>query len=271
MQWYLVDREGSFRSVVSAQHADDMVVNAACALVGVSSGSCRLRLRPAKLEIKGFSVLSELLRKSDPDRIWLSWLGATWHDELLPGGDATIERLVELMLTRHPNERFQYRARALDDLAASHVFSPLIALWRANGVIDLRTNLEAVVNCTRGKYLTVYQDMDAGEVKFSEFGKTKWAVYDSQRWMTKCIGQPVRDQPDYEYGCWTAKAYRDACQRAVPTLCDMDTIILDPTGGGDRRLQYNRLTLPAIGHDGSRQMLATSCHDSSVFLRAPID
>ena len=116
----------------------------------------------------------------------------------------------------------------------------------------------------------VSQDTDAGQLKFVEFGRTNWAVYTGDRWTKRCIGQPVQNQPDYEYGVWTANGYRDAMRECVPTLSDMDTVVIDPAVGA-RRLQYKRLTLPFRGPDNTMQLLSTSCHDLSVSLRPPID
>lgn len=271
MKWLLVDRHGAVFSATSSKHSDDMVAKAGAALIGFSDTCCHIRIRPSLIELQGFAVLSRLLRDAKPDRIMISWFGSEWHQEIIPNRHDAIERLLELALEPQPVDRFFRRARPLDDLEVSHQLSPLIDLWRANGSIDLRQDFEAIADHTNGKYLVVSQENDSRQVKFVEFGKTKWAVYGSSQWTTRCLGQPVQFQPDYEYGCWTADGYRDAMLGDVPTLSDMDTIIIDPVTGGERHLLYKRLTLPVRGSDNTMQLLSTSCHDLSVSLRPPIN
>jgi hypothetical protein len=242
-----------------------------CVLYKQSGSSIYLRVAPHRLTLEAFAELSDVVNHSGCNRFALSWYGSAWQDEILPTAKALRTRLASLMMQTRRTSRFHRRHADEASLEPQHYLKSIIALYRANGgVLSLKKHSEDIIRLTDSRYLSTCFDCDKGHIKFAEFGRN-WTIYKDERWLTRCIGQRVEDQPDYLYGKWVADTYREAMLRNEPVLQDVDVIVRDPTESGrERRIQYNRLMLPVKGTDGTDQLLSTSCLDLRVDLRAPI-
>jgi hypothetical protein len=242
-----------------------------CVLYKKNAASIYLRVAPHRLTLEAFAELSDVVNNSDCNRFALSWYGSTWQDEILPNSKALRTRLASLMMQTKRSSRFHQRHADETSLTREHYLKPILALYRANGgALNMKTHGDDIARLTSGKYLSTYFDKDHGHLKFSAFGRN-WTIYKDARWLTRCIGQRVEDQPDYLYGRWVADTYREAMLRYEPVLHDVDVIVRDPTEAGkERRIQYNRLLIPVKGPGGNHQLLSTSCLDLGVDLRAPV-
>jgi hypothetical protein len=76
----------------------------------------------------------------------------------------------------------------------------------------------------------------------------------------------VEDQPDYAYGQWVARAYRQVLETREPSLDDVDAVIAWPH---QPRVsyRYKRLVVPFQGGNRSTLLLSATVIDSDINLR----
>jgi hypothetical protein len=260
----MIDRNGH----ILQRRADIGSILAGCVDARFTRDAAHIKFTPNRLTTAAYTTLDRLIEHHTPARIRLTWRDrTTWCDEILPSADAARRRLVELAAAHAETARFLSAACDISRIGADDPHFVITELWRAtSGHIDLRQNGDYIAKHI-GRFLTAYND--DGRIRFGLFGPD-WHIYRSQHWLTHCVGQPVEDQPDTEYGNWAAGNYRELMDIRAPAASINDVIVADPTGDGSKRLRYRRLNLPVTGETGRPELMTVSYNDESIDLRAPV-
>lgn len=180
--------------------------------------------------------------KSAP--VGLVFYAMGWMEEVFVEPGQLGSRLRELAQLREPRQRDKF-IRAPRDLAvwSRNGEKPLVGLyelWRANGglfdaSVDEYLQRSELIHRT----LLVEERRDVGlALKFSGTG---FSAYDNFQ-LNQMVGRPLTEQPDAEYGRWTAVSYSECLQTGRPLADDIDAII-EADGHDPRRRRYQRLIL----------------------------
>src|SRR3546814_719208 len=116
----------------------------------------------------------------------------------------------------------------------------LYDLWRANsGLYDKSVDRYLQSSEMINRTLLVEDQPNIGlTLKFSGDG---FSIYDNFK-LKQMVGRRLTDQPDPQYGQWTAVSYLECMQKGDPLADDIDAII-EAEGHDSRRRRYQRLIL----------------------------
>jgi hypothetical protein len=191
-----------------------------------------------------------------------------WHDETYFGDDISRakQQLLNLMLKqRRRSNQYLTFPRELTTISRKHPHSKLLAYWsEKQGKIDPETDREAIYNLTDGKFLGV-ESLDNQKLKFSTIGMGL-TVHLDKSWAKQFSGAPVEEQPNYHYGSWVAKGYRETFSHRQPGVSDFDAIVHDARNGNVQHHRYTRLILPIQTRSGQLQLLSAPRADSTIDL-----
>mgnify|MGYP000191585223 CR=1 FL=1 len=260
----LIDHDGNTHPAFGT--ARDLVIDG-CVTLHINSRAWNICCTPARTSVMSLGTIDRLLGESPAQRLHLTWFDGAWHDEIYGDRNQLIARIIEVMDIT-PYGRYLTRQAQVDQFTADNPLKPIVELWRGTGGHISMANHGDWIGRNVDTFLTSY--LDDGAVRFGQFG-SGWKIYQSTNWLTHCIEKRVEDQPDVDYGTWVAQNYSDMLQGIQePIVTDCDVLISDPTGDGDKRVQYTRLNLPVIGLDNRRHLLNVSYKHESVRLRAPV-
>lgn len=258
-----------YHAPLSSQSLPDFLVrNGSHIELKMQRDSLAVRAVPNRITLASFSKAARIVKQHNFNRATLSWLDGRWKHEFFREGREAMGRLMALMLDEDLIERSQFRAegRHVESLERSDPLGDIISFWRDHGgAVNIPSARDVLNTKLAAKYSVVARDTERGTLKFQEFGPGL-SIYASRGDMSSCLGKPVQDQPDYQYGRWIAEGYRDAFLANEPLVTDMDVVVGDPLNGEERRLQYRRLTLPVRASDGSCALLSAVCVDPRIDL-----
>lgn len=267
------ERSGGLRikfnaSITSRALPDYLIRNMGYIGLRVMGDSIAVRAAPALASYAAFSMLVELVEANPVRRSALRWFDGGWNDETFfqDSGSSAKKRLLQLMLSHRRNRGLNYLSypRELATIAPNHPHARLLAYWRdVGGKFDARTNQATLYQLTDGKFLTI-ERLDNGKLAFSSIGKGL-TVYRDNSWATQFSGSAVEDQPDYNYGQWIEKGYREAFAKREPIVCDYDAVVNDARNGNSQHHRYTRLLLPIETQDGL-ELLSAPRADSTIDL-----
>lgn len=86
-------------------------------------------------------------------------------------------------------------------------------------------------------------------------GVTIWEGANPE-WTYTVAGRPMIDQPDPEFGKWSANIYANVMQQGQPTFDHVDAVVRHGKGTG--RFRYDRLLLPWLSSSGTRLVTGLS-------------
>jgi hypothetical protein len=238
-------------------------------------GFISLRLRPQGLVLSFRRGLARpqtmadairLLLELPDQRIVLSFLDLDWQHRVCRGPAEAIDELIGLLQGSHEEGR-SFLCRAMDTgcLSERSQFAHVLRFWGNHPAAFDHQNIGRVLQGPlRGRYLVVAAVGDQETLMIEHWGEGLGS-YDPT-WARRARGVPLRDQPDYRYGCAAAEAYATALRHGMPVLEDVDAIVTKPRKASVR-LRYKRLILPFRRTDGEVRLLGTSLLDPAIDLR----
>ena len=140
--WRYIDHRGTFWPLSSLrerytltqfpdnQSAQDWAIkNIGLILIGVSSRSIRIRLRPAIAPGVAIAAVLGHLTSSQDMRVSISVFDGEWRDFVCPTAFAAVEKLARLTLTNHAahSSNFRRRRLRLDELVEKEPLSLVLA------------------------------------------------------------------------------------------------------------------------------------------------
>ena len=254
--------------VSSASLPDFLVKSDGWIEIRIDRDTLLLRAVPARVEFATYASALLIVQQHTFRRAALSWFDGCWNSEVFRAGGDAIRRLMDLMLDGDLVERkhFHSLGRNLESLERNDPLAAVAAMWCDHGgQLALEAARSVLNDKLDAKYSIVARDRSNGTLRFQEFGPGL-LIYSGRGNMSVCLGKPVQDQPDYQYGRWIAEGYREAMFAKEPRVMDMDVVVGDPLNGQRRRLQYRRLTLPVKMDDGNAALLSAVCVDPRINL-----
>lgn len=230
-------------------------------------GSMRVSLRPAVVSPIAFGALLYWLHDRDADRVLISFFDRAWSHEMLPSRAEAVRRLlacVDFGVGNRDND-FLSRELPVESLPDTSPLRAVLAMWsESNGRFNrdqLTPFLERALN---GRYVLVEASPVNSALLLKDVGGglSKPAEY----WLARSIGNRVEDQPDYDYGKWIAKFYREVIASGRPSLSDVDAVIKWPEHSR-QSFRYRRLVLPYKGEGSSTVLLGASLVEPTINLR----
>lgn len=249
------------------EFSDYAVVNLGFIATNVYGQSAQVRLRPNFTADAAFDSLYRWLLSRRFDRVVLSWLGDTWHNEMLRSNQAALVRLDDLieMAKRHRPEEFLSRhlegPTSHDPQSMQKLFKEWPQLSANLDEHEMRRMLEPLIG---PRYVVVKGKRETQNLVFSEFGGGIFSNYEV--WRSCAVGAPIQEQPDRLYGRWVANAYVEAINANAPRLDQVDAIVRWPHEGR-LRMRYQRLIVPIKNQDGEVHLLGGSLVDDRIDLR----
>lgn len=171
-----------------------------------------------------------------------------WQEETLDGPREAVERLgllANLDRQRGGMPAFVSTQRNLADLARPEfqAFEPLFRKWRVQLHRFGDQTVDFLVRYNLLSRTVIASRNTATREPVFKFIGDGFSFYESD-WGLKAIGEPIANQPDRDYGRWTAKIYENAIDGDQPVLEDVDARIWGGPGLGTRHSRYRRLLLP---------------------------
>jgi len=171
----------------------------------------------------------------------------SWKTELAASPDQAIARLAWLCApptaTPASHEQYLVTPRDLDRIIADehHPFRPLVQKWRmCFAEFDGTVIPFAAERSLLSRLMIVSVKRSNVEPMFRFIGDG--FTYLGQEYFLTAVGQPVRNQPDKEYGDWVAAFYQEVGLSLRPRYDHVDAAIKKSYRGP--RTIYERLLLP---------------------------
>lgn len=267
--WPAVTRElaRALNSDLSPSDLNDFVIrNLGFVLVAHVRGGVRISLRPDILSPVAYASLMQWLFDNPQRRTILTTYGDAGRDELKGSPEGLRQALASCLRRSSWRAGKQFhRARLSPTLLAPD--SPLHTfrgLWE-QGLSPEPAPLISLCNRLFKGRFALSEVTEANELIIREHGRG-YATY-SDAYFARCIGQRIEDDPDMEYGRWTAEAHRQALTQREPLLEDVDVAICG-AGQPGRHVRYQRIIAPLLGANGRKYLLSASILGSVEPLRA---
>ena len=230
-------------------------------------GSLRVSLRPSVVSPIAFSALLYWLHDRAADRVLISFCDREWTHEMMRSRDEAVRKLMDRVDFGQGarDGDFLQEDLPVTGLAQASPLREILNMWHALGGKFDRERLEPVLDrALHGRYVLVEAAADRPAMVIKDVGNglSKPAEY----WLARSIGNRVEDQPDYDYGKWIARFYREVVTKGEPNLGNVDAVIRFPQEAR-RSFRYQRLVLPFSGEGQSTMLMAASLADPAINLR----
>ncbi len=257
--WPAVTRDlaRSFNSDLSVSVLNDFVVrNLGFVQVTHIRGGVRITLRPDILSPVAYASLMQWLFDHPQRRAILTTHGDAGRDEL-KGSPEKLRQALATCLHRsswRAGKQFHRARLSPTTLAPDSPLRTFRGLWE-HGLSPEPDILISLCNRLFKGRFALSEVTEANELIIREHGRG-YATY-SDAYFARCIGQRIEDDPDMEYGRWTAEAHRQALTQHEPLLEDVEVAICG-AGQPGRRVRYQRIIAPLHGADGREYLLSAS-------------
>jgi hypothetical protein len=232
-----------------------------------NGGSLRLQLRPAIVSQTALGALLYWLHDQTVERAMISLLDRDWTHELVRTREAIVRRLLACVKVDLEDRQgdFLNRPRPLHALQRSSPLRALLDIWAESaGTYDKERLGPLLQEALNGRFVLFEASAGSGRVYVRDVGQGlgKSGGY----WLSRTKGLRVEDQPDYAYGQWVVKAYRQVLETREPSLDDVDAVIAWPH---QPRVsyRYKRLVVPFEAGDRSTLLLSATVIDTDINLR----
>lgn len=257
-------------SIIGDELTNYAVRNLGFVAVSETESMARIRLRPSIVSPVAFSALLYWLHDRVKDRFVLSFLESEWSHEVLGTRDKVVHRLMQRISPR-TNDRegdFLQAPRPLHSLPASSPLRAVLNIWsETEGVYDRARLHPLLESALDGRFVLIEARTGASNLLIKDIGSGLRKP--AQHWLARSIGLRVEDQPDYAYGKWVARSYRDVINSGEPDLGDVDAVISWPQASR-QSFRYRRLLLPFRTADNSAMLLGATLADPSINLRVKV-
>jgi hypothetical protein len=257
-------------SIVGDELTNYAVRNLGYVAISETETMARIRLRPSIVSPVALSALLYWLHDRRKDRYVLSFLDVEWSHEVLGGRDDVMRRLMQRIEARN-NERegdFLQMPRALHTLPVSSPLRAVLNIWsEMDGLYDRERLHPLLERALGGRFVLVEGLSGTSNLVIKDIGSGLRKP--AQHWLARSIGLRVEDQPDYAYGRWVARSYRDVLSSGEPDLGDVDAVISWPQASR-QSFRYRRLLLPFRTPDNSPILLGATLTDPSINLRVKV-
>jgi hypothetical protein len=254
-------------SIVGDDLTNYAVRNLGFIAVSQTESMARIRLRPSIVSPVAFSALLYWLHDRPKDRFVLSFLESEWSHEVLGARDDVVRKLM-LRIDARGSDRegdFLQAPRALHTLPTSSPLRAVLNIWsETEGVFDASRLHPLLERALDGRFVLVEARTDSSNLLIKDIGSGLRKP--AQHWLARSIGLRVEDQPDYAYGKWVARSYRDVINSGEPDLGDVDAVISWPQASR-QTFRYRRLLLPFRTTGDSAMLLGATLADPSINLR----
>lgn len=254
-------------SIAGEELTSYAVRNLGFVAVSDNERAARIRLRPAVVSPIAFSALLYWLHDHPRERCVLSFLDNDWSHEVVGGSNEAVHRLMQRVTVRtHDREGdFLQAPRPLYSLAQRSPLRAMLNIWsESNGVFDGERLHPLLEKALDGRFVMVEVASDSANLVIKNIGSGLRKP--AQHWLARSIGLRVEDQPDYAYGKWVARSYRNVINSGEPDLGDVDAVISWPQQSR-QSFRYQRLLLPFKTADNSAVLLGATLADPSIDLR----
>lgn len=203
------------------------------------------------------ALLYRLLQEQDA-RTYLRILraGPSQCDQLFGSVRAAVTRmhaLVDEERTRRSVLPFARQPDRLETMPQQSVFAAVFNAWRASRGLLLDT--EVLHRLGASRYVMIEPRSDAGALAIVDIGRGLQIPDKTSR--AGLIGSPLDDIPDYQYGQWVAREYRQVLTAQSPHYDHIAAAIFWPRAGRVVR-RYSRLILPCQHKSGRPFLLGVS-------------
>lgn len=257
-------------SIIGDELTNYAVRNLGFVAVSETESMARIRLRASIVSPVAFSALLYWLHDRVKDRFVLSFLESEWSHEVLGTRDEVVHRLMQRISAR-TNDRegdFLQAPRPLQSLPASSPLRAVLNIWsETEGVYDRARLHPLLESALDGRFVLIEARTGASNLLIKDIGSGLRKP--AQHWLARSIGLRVEDQPDYAYGKWVARSYRDVINSGEPDLGDVDAVISWPQASR-QSFRYRRLLLPFRTADNSAMLLGATLADPSINLRVKV-
>ncbi len=249
------------------EFSDYAVVNLGFIATNVYGHSAQIRLRPNFTADAAYDALYRWLLSRRFERVVLTWLGDSWHNEMMRSNQAALVRLDDLIevAKRHRPDEFLSRKLEGPTPQDPKAMQSLFRDWpQLSADLDEEAMRQMLRPLIGPRYVVVKGKQEAQNLVFSEFGGGIFAHYEV--WRSCAVGAPIQEQPDRLYGRWVANAYMEALKNNAPRLDQVDAIVRWPHEGR-LRMRYQRLIVPIKQANGEVHLLGGSLVDDRIDLR----
>jgi hypothetical protein len=227
----------------------------------------RIQMRPHVVSQVALTKLFQLLVEDRPERVGISFVDRPAMEQIVGDWSRALSVLDVSAGEAQDNlgELFLRRSRQLAELKPRDPLARLFGRWRArSGAVDLDDLPTVVGRSLRKRHVVLEPPSGSGPLRLRSFGGG-FPTYGTA-WHQRGNAMSVEHHPDYRYGKWVNKLYRDALDQREPMLDDIDALIARPQLGRER-FRYRRLMLPIRGRDGTLRLLGASVFDADIDLR----
>jgi hypothetical protein len=254
-------------SIAGEELANYAVRNLGFVAVSQTSTMARIRLRPSIVSPVAFSALLYWLHDCAKERFVLSFLESEWSHEVLGGLDDVVRRLLQRIDARCSDREgdFLQAPRPLHHLCSASPLRAMLEIWSESGGRYDRERLHPLLEkALGGRFVLVERPSHSSHLVIKDIGSGLRKP--AQHWLARSIGLRVEDQPDYAYGKWVARSYRDVIDSGEPDLGDVDAVLSFPQASR-QSFRYRRLLLPFRTTDDSAMLLGATVTDPNINLR----
>ncbi|MGI9478805.1 MAG: hypothetical protein ACR2PI_19040 [Hyphomicrobiaceae bacterium] len=263
--------EFSIKGNLSGQTRQFLIRQAGICAATVQERFVTLEFVPALTSLDACLSIMKVLEKYRPERVGLSWYDKTWNYEITRGWKAAQKRVSALTVTNRsePEARYLSTTQDLAELPRDNPLAQVFAHWRErSGEFKPSSDEARLSDSTNGRYFVVNRAGNASGLKFSHAGPGWHAFGDG--WGARMVGRDVAHQPDLNYGKWCAQCFRHAIEIEQPQITFNDVLVRVPRNSTQKRIRYQRLTLPITAPSGTRRLLSATLLDNRIDLRSEI-
>jgi hypothetical protein len=230
--------------------------------------STQILLRPTAVSDAALVACFTALGDKQPSRTTLNIYddpSNSWQHFILGPWARAIEQLAILVARsrREVSNVLISKPTNLARLERKNYLLSALSFWRGcSGFMETDELSRLLAEVLTGRYVLFDATSEAFIIRGVGDGVPEFA----RLWLSRTIGMPVQDQPDYLYGRSCAETYARALQQHGPLLEDVDAIANWP-GYGPTRRTYQRLVLP-VHISGRRCILSATLPDTKIDLRA---
>lgn len=248
-----------------------LIRQAGLAAIAVQETAVTLEFVPALTSPAACLSILKILEKYSPERVGLSWYNKEWTYEIVRGWAAAQKRVSALTVVHRsePEPRYLSATQGLENLQPDNPLAQVFALWRERSGRFYPTSDESRLSeSTNGRFFVVGRDGGGSGLQFAYAGPG-WHAF-GQGWGARMVGRDVAHQPDLNYGKWCADCFRRAIEVGRPQITFNDVLVRVPRNSNQKRIRYQRLTLPIDAPPGARRLLSATHIDTGIDLRVEI-
>jgi hypothetical protein len=234
---------------------DYAIRNLGCVSVGRSANVTRVRLRARVVSATTLTTLLYwVLDRPTPTTVLTQW-DAGWRDEITGDTTRLVHKLCALQAVAAGPPTNVFERQTLEPLSLA-ARDPLRVFYALLSNAYCQSEQEVAESCDRlfgGTFTIVRRNLD-GTHAITRQG-LGYKIY-SKAYLAKAVGTRIEDDPNQDYGRWTAQGLCDAAAQPQP-IVERVTALLDGPAGR-RHVSYSRIIAQVTSDNGLPGLVTAS-------------